>query len=82
MKTYLKHIPILFALMLMALVAVNSSRTTAKTGTLSVKGVWVSCFEYEDLGLNDKNEYEFFRRDLIISLVKKLAITRLVASVS
>lgn len=59
MKTYLKHIPMLFALIIMALAAVAGSQTTAEAGTLSVKGVWVSCFEYADLGLNDKSESEF-----------------------
>ena len=59
MKTYLKHIPLLFALIIMALAAVAGSQTTAEAGTLSVKGVWVSCFEYADLGLNDKSESEF-----------------------
>lgn len=34
--------------------------TTAQAGTLSVRGIWVSCFEYGDIGLTaDKTESEF-----------------------
>lgn len=54
-----KHIMILFALMFTALVAGVGTETTAKAGSLSVRGIWVSCFEYEDLGLKDKSEAEF-----------------------
>ena len=30
-----------------------------KAGSLSTRGVWVSCFEYEDIGLAGKSEAEF-----------------------
>lgn len=32
---------------------------TAKAGSLSTRGVWISCFEYEELGLQDKEEATF-----------------------
>lgn len=31
----------------------------AEAGSLSTRGIWVSCFEYSDLGLTGKNEAEF-----------------------
>ena len=55
----MKRISMLAVLLFMALTAGFGSRTTAKAGSLSVRGVWVSCFEYADLGLNDKSEAEF-----------------------
>jgi uncharacterized lipoprotein YddW (UPF0748 family) len=38
-------------------VAGNSKES--KAGTLSTRGVWVSCFEYSDIGLAGKSESEF-----------------------
>lgn len=35
--------------------------TEAEAGSLSTRGVWVSCFEYEDIGLAGKTETEFRR---------------------
>lgn len=31
----------------------------AQAGSLQTRGVWVSCFEFEELGLKDKNEAQF-----------------------
>lgn len=55
----MKRIIMLFSVLCMAVVAWAGTGTTAQAGSLSIRGVWVSCFEYEDLGLNDKSESEF-----------------------
>lgn len=34
-------------------------KNEVQAGTLGTRGVWVSCFEYEKLGLKDKTENEF-----------------------
>ncbi len=33
--------------------------TKVKAGSLKTKGIWVSCFEFEEIGLKDKTEWEF-----------------------
>lgn len=67
----MKRITILAALVCMALAAGLGSRTTAQAGSLGVRGVWVSCFEYADLGLNDKSETEFRKNaNLLFSRIK------------
>ncbi len=59
MKKIVKYMPMLWMLMLLSLGSGFCNKTEAQAGTLSVKGIWVSCFEYADLGLNDKSEAEF-----------------------
>ncbi len=51
----MKRYFVLFALIVAALTCGAGNQTEAKAGTLSTRGVWVSCFEYEDLGLQDKS---------------------------
>jgi len=34
-------------------------KETVKAGSLDVRGIWVSCFEYETVGLSNKTESEF-----------------------
>ncbi len=59
MKRIVKYMPMLLVLMLLSLGSGFFQKTEAQAGTFSVKGIWVSCFEYADLGLNDKSESEF-----------------------
>lgn len=54
MKRIVKYMPMLLVLMLLSLGSGFFQKTEAQAGTFSVKGIWVSCFEYADLGLNDK----------------------------
>lgn len=50
---------LMLAVMLAALLVGVNQKTDAKAGSLSTRGVWVSCFDYEDLGLSNVSESEF-----------------------
>lgn len=39
--------------------ALTAQSTEVKAGSLSTRGVWVSCFEYDEIGLAGKSEAEF-----------------------
>ncbi len=47
------------AVVVAALLLGMGQKTSSEAGSLSSRGVWVSCFEYEDLGLSNKSESEF-----------------------
>lgn len=70
-QNVMKRITIAAALVCMALIAGLGRRTTAQAGSFSTRGVWVSCFEYADLGLNDKSESVFRKNaNLLFSRIK------------
>lgn len=46
-------------LVMALLVGMGPGTTTAEAGSFRVKGVWVSCFEFEQVGLSNKTESEF-----------------------
>ena len=51
----MKHYSFLLILF-MALCLSLGNGNKAQAGSLQTKGVWVSCFEFEELGLKDKTE--------------------------
>ena len=53
-----KHYSFLLILF-MALCLSLGNGNKAQAGSLQTKGVWVSCFEFEELGLKDKTEAQF-----------------------
>ena len=55
----MKRWMLMLAVMLAALLVGVNQKTDAKAGSLSTRGVWVSCFDYEDLGLSNVSESEF-----------------------
>lgn len=55
----MKRLWMAVALFVAAIVLGMGQKTDVKAGTLSTRGVWVSCFEYEDLGLSNVSESEF-----------------------
>lgn len=55
----MKRIIIVCITVLFAWVCGIGNTKEAKAGTLSTRGVWVSCFEYSDIGLAGKSESEF-----------------------
>lgn len=55
----MKRLMMMLAVILAAWTLGMGQKTTAEAGSLSVRGVWVSCFEYEDIGLSNKTESEF-----------------------
>ena len=55
----MKRIIIVCITVLLAWVCGMGNTKEAKAGTLSTRGVWVSCFEYSDIGLAGKSESEF-----------------------
>lgn len=54
----MKHYSFLLILF-MALCLSLGNGNKAQAGSLQTKGVWVSCFEFEELGLKDKTEAQF-----------------------
>ena len=56
MKRWIKVLAVLFV---MAITWGMGQKQTVKAGSFDVRGVWVSCFEYETVGLCNKTESEF-----------------------
>ena len=54
----MKHYSFLLILF-MALCLSLGNGNKAQAGSLQTRGVWVSCFEFEELGLKDKTEAQF-----------------------
>lgn len=68
----MKRIVVVWAVMLTALLIGCGKGQTAEAGSLGTRGIWVSCFEYEEYGLKDKTE-TVFRKNVnkMFSTIKK-----------
>lgn len=55
----MKRFVMFLAVVVAALTCGMGGSKEAEAGSLSTRGVWVSCFEYESLGLQDKSESVF-----------------------
>lgn len=55
----MKRFLMLLAVVIAALTYGWGGKNEVQAGSLGTRGVWVSCFEYEKLGLKDKTEGEF-----------------------
>ncbi len=54
-----KRYYLLAAVFILILTGSMQTCPKAEAGTYGTRGVWVSCFEYEEIGLKDKTEAEF-----------------------
>lgn len=67
----MKRLGCMFAVVVAALILGMGQKTSSEAGSLSTRGVWVSCFEYEKLGLNDQPESTFrSNADRLFSQIK------------
>lgn len=55
----MKRLVVFFMLLFFSALGSMRHATEAEAGSLSSRGVWVSCFEYGDIGLAGKSETEF-----------------------
>ena len=55
----MKRLCCMFAVVVAALFVGMGQKTSSDAGSLSTRGVWVSCFEYEELGLSNQSESAF-----------------------
>lgn len=55
----MKRFILMIAVVIMAMTSGWSRAEEAQAGTFATRGVWVSCFEFEQLGLKDKTEGQF-----------------------
>lgn len=55
----MKRLAVYLAVIVTAFVLGCGKEKTAEAGSIGTRGVWVSCFEYENYGLKDKTESQF-----------------------
>ena len=55
----MKRLSVILAMIVIAITCGWGNGEKIEAGSLKMKGVWVSCFEFEDLGLKDQTEQQF-----------------------